>query len=189
MSIEVRSHTDYARTAWKNGGGVTHEVAIAPEGGTWDDFAWRISCAEVSASGPFSAFPGVDRVILLVRGGEMVLTVDGVPHRLAAFEPLSFAGECVTSCEITTPTVDLNVMTRRGRARAEVAVVVATERIEVAPGPGALIVVALTDGVVVSASEASPVRLSTTDAVVCPEGESVAFRDGTVAVIRLTMLA
>lgn len=186
MSAEVRSHTDYARTVWKNGGGVTHEIAKAPPDAAWEDFAWRISCAEVSASGPFSAFPGVDRVILLVRGGEMVLTVDGVVHRLVAFEPLSFAGESVSSCEVSTPTLDINVMTRRGRMRACVAVVVADVHTDIAADPGTLMVLlALTDGVAVSGSDCPARRLDATDTVFCPGGESVAVEGGTVAVIRL----
>src|SRR5665811_1616202 len=56
---------------WRNGGGVTREVvasgASVASGGSGGsdprDFDWRISIADVSRPGPFSAFPGVDRVI------------------------------------------------------------------------------------------------------------------------------
>jgi len=40
---------------WKNGGGETLELAIAPAGAGLEDFAWRISSARVGAAGPFSA--------------------------------------------------------------------------------------------------------------------------------------
>ena len=46
---------------WRNGGGTTHEI--------WrdaDDYALRVSCAEVTASGPFSQFPGFRRWTFLL---------------------------------------------------------------------------------------------------------------------------
>ncbi len=48
---------------WKNGLGRTRELAIQPPGAGMDDFLWRVSVAEVETAAPFSAFPGVDRVI------------------------------------------------------------------------------------------------------------------------------
>ena len=50
---------------WKNGGGETAEIAVSPAGAGFDDFDWRISTAIVAQSGPFSGFPGVDRVLTL----------------------------------------------------------------------------------------------------------------------------
>ena len=51
---------------WKNGGGETLELAIAPAGAGLEDFAWRISSARVGAAGPFSACAGVDRSLALL---------------------------------------------------------------------------------------------------------------------------
>lgn len=59
---------------WKNGGGETAEVLCHPAGAAFDDFDWRISTARVDRSGPFSAFPGVDRVLTVLEGDTMVLT-------------------------------------------------------------------------------------------------------------------
>ncbi|WP_344323995.1 HutD family protein, partial [Kitasatospora putterlickiae] len=42
-------------TAWRNGGGVTREVAGHPVGSGLDDFRWRVSLADVASAGPFSA--------------------------------------------------------------------------------------------------------------------------------------
>lgn len=64
-----------AAAVWKNGGGVTREIAVFPEGAGMDDFVWRASLAEVAADGPFSAFPGIDRTITLAEGAGMDLTV------------------------------------------------------------------------------------------------------------------
>ena len=38
---------------WRNGGGVTREVAVDGPGA--QDFEWRISIADVNEPGPFSA--------------------------------------------------------------------------------------------------------------------------------------
>jgi environmental stress-induced protein Ves len=39
------------RMPWKNGGGVTTEIAIAPTGATLEDFDWRVGTAQVDAAG------------------------------------------------------------------------------------------------------------------------------------------
>ncbi|MFF2662370.1 HutD family protein [Kitasatospora sp. NPDC058032] len=117
-------------TAWRNGGGVTREVAGEPAAGGPDDFRWRVSLADVATAGPFSAFPGVDRVITVVEGPGMALTVDGTEHLVdAPFRPFAFSGDAATNCRLLGgPLVDFNVMTRRGHATADL---VLTER----PGP------------------------------------------------------
>ncbi|MEW1644962.1 MULTISPECIES: HutD family protein [unclassified Streptomyces] len=107
-----------ARTAvpWKNGGGVTREIACWPEGAGMSDFVCRVSLAEVAADGPFSAFPDVDRTLTVVEGAGMDLTVDG-ERRLVdtRFEPRDFRGDVPTDCVLLDgPVVNLNVMWRRG---------------------------------------------------------------------------
>ena len=68
---------DRVPVPWKNGGGVTREVAAFPDGAGFDDFLWRISMAEVRADGPFSVFPGVDRVLAVLEG-RLRLAVEGL---------------------------------------------------------------------------------------------------------------
>ncbi|MEG1056294.1 MAG: HutD family protein, partial [Janthinobacterium sp.] len=51
---------------WKNGGGSTREIVCFPPGAGMDSFAWRISVATISQAGPFSAFAGIDRQIMLL---------------------------------------------------------------------------------------------------------------------------
>ena len=43
-------------------------------------FDWRVSLADVTADGPFSAFPGIDRTLTVVEGAGMDLVVDGEHH-------------------------------------------------------------------------------------------------------------
>lgn len=115
---------EYHRMPWKNGSGSTREVAAAPVGAPLPDFDWRVSIADVGAEGPFSAFPGVDRVLTLIGGPGITLAVDGTEHRLAAHAPFAFSGDSAVSCRLPGgPTRNVNVMTRRGRATASVRIV------------------------------------------------------------------
>lgn len=105
---------------WKNGGGSTTEIAIEPPDAGFDDFLWRISLATISADGPFSVFPGVDRTLALVEGHGVTLEIDGLEKTmLCADDPvISFAGESVVQARLNRgATTDFNVMTRRGRCR------------------------------------------------------------------------
>jgi len=110
---------------WKNGGGTTRTIAVSPPDASLDDFDWRISIAEVVSSGDFSRFPGIDRTILLLDGAGMMLHInhDGILPITALFEPYTFSGDDVARAELVNgSTRDFNVMTRRGRAHAEVTV-------------------------------------------------------------------
>ena len=108
---------------WKNGAGLTREIATHPQAGI-DDFDWRLSVAEVTRDGPFSTFPGIDRQIALLRGAGMrlVCAEGGLDHRLDhRGDPFAFAGELPVQAHlIAGATSDFNVMTRRGRWQAEV---------------------------------------------------------------------
>jgi len=108
---------------WKNGAGTTREIAVEPAGAGTDDFDWRLSLAEVDRDAPFSAFPGVDRCIVLLRGAGMALQADGAAsaHDLRPLQPWSFPGERAIAARLLAgPCSDFNVMTRRGRWRADV---------------------------------------------------------------------
>lgn len=111
---------------WKNGAGLTREIAAGPPDANLHDFDWRLSVAELARGAPFSAFAGIDRHIVVLRGAGMALCDEtGVLVRdLRPFEPWAFAGERALNAQLPAgPCQDLNVMTRRGAWRAEVAVV------------------------------------------------------------------
>ena len=102
--------------------GVTHDVAVFPDGAGDEDFLWRASLATIAAAGPFSSFPGVDRALLLLTG-ELVIEVGGAIERLRPGAPaLNFAGEdCVSAAPIGGACTVLNIMTRRGAMSARLA--------------------------------------------------------------------
>lgn len=112
------------RVRWKNDGGWTTEIARSPADDGNNDFRWRISIAEIERDGPFSAFPGVERDLLLLDGNGIELDIDDAePVRLARrFERAHFPGEASIHCRLLAgPTRDFNVMARRDTVRAEVA--------------------------------------------------------------------
>lgn len=116
-------HKSRRGTPWKNGGGTTAEVVRAPQRASLSDFTWRVSIAEVTRDGPFSEFAGVDRIIMVIAGAGMVLSVDGVEYRVEPMRPFNFSGDEATMARlIDGPTRDINVMTRRQLSSAALTV-------------------------------------------------------------------
>ncbi|MFI5828939.1 HutD family protein [Streptomyces sp. NPDC051578] len=169
---------------WKNGGGVTREIAAWPEGAGMEDFLWRASLADVSADGPFSAFPGVDRTLTLAEGAGMDLTIGGVRRVVdERFAPQRFPGDRPTQCRLLGgPVVNFNVMYRREAVEAEVAVVRGDVVLAVPPR-ATLLVVALDAPAVLG----DRLRLGPYDAaLVTGPGNRTLRADGRAAVVRLT---
>lgn len=103
---------------WKNGGGVTVEIAVFPENASVDNFDWRISTATVASDGPFSVFTGIDRTLSVLEGDGIILSVEGLADQELKDEtsPFSFPADSPTSAKLLGSAItDLNVMTRRGR--------------------------------------------------------------------------
>jgi uncharacterized protein len=114
--MEILRAIDYRQVRWKNGGGLTREVFVQWNDANQTAWDWRISMADVLASGPFSQFPGIDRSIAVLEGRGLRLTFP--PEQAVILDlssqPFAFAGEADVMCEaIRGPTLDLNVMTLR----------------------------------------------------------------------------
>jgi environmental stress-induced protein Ves len=106
---------------WKNGGGVTREVAVWPQGAGLDDFLWRVSIAEVASAGPFSRFDGIDRTLAILEGRMALAFEDRAVELDTVSTPFAFPGDVACSgTPIGGAVIDLNVMTRRGWVRASV---------------------------------------------------------------------
>lgn len=127
---------DLVDRPWKNGGGVTRQIAAGPEGADLNVFDWRLSLATVEAAGPFSTFTGVDR-LMMVLDGELELDIAGVGlKRLTPESPaMEFPGDAaVAALSPRAPVTDINLMVRRGlhtasleRRRAEPAAAVVSQ--------------------------------------------------------------
>lgn len=119
--MQVLPGSGYRRVPWRNGAGETAEIVLHPADATADAFDWRVSMAPVVADGPFSRFPGIDRILTVIEGDGLALAIDGAPPVTLGREPFAFSGDLPCEARLAAgPIVDLNVMTRRGVWRAEV---------------------------------------------------------------------
>lgn len=120
--MEIIRYASLKTMPWANGGGVSRQIAAAPaaDGG----LDWRISIAEVAKAGPFSPMPGMDRIITVIDGELIALTVDGAEQALEKFRPFRFSGDSDTSAALPTGTLkDLNLITRRGAFKGYAAII------------------------------------------------------------------
>lgn len=121
--VEIRRRASFTATRWKNGGGVTHEAIRVPASG--DRFRWRVSVAEIAASGPFSDFTGYQRKMVLLAGSGLRLHFqDGGRSELRRPGDLvEFDGAQAVQCElIAGPCADLNLIAANGVEVEEVCV-------------------------------------------------------------------
>lgn len=112
----------YRRTPWKNGGGVTIDIADAyapgAEPGGWSGMLWRLGRTRIVAPGPFSDLSGYDRILTVIGGRGLVLEVEGgAPLDVRApFRPVRFRGEDrITSRLEAGPVAVLNLIADRKR--------------------------------------------------------------------------
>ena len=110
-AVKVWRAADYVRMPWKNGGGSTEEIT-RDAGLGLDGFGWRLSIADIGESGGFSTFAGYQRIITVIQGAGMVLTVDGEEQRgLLPLQPFAFSGESQVSCTLLDgPIRDFNLI-------------------------------------------------------------------------------
>lgn len=94
---------------WRNGGGVTRELLAWPTGAAWH---CRISVADITRDGAFSAFPGVERWFAVTEGHgvELNFAAGRVPLSRGS-DPCRFDGAAAPGCRLLAgPTRDLNLM-------------------------------------------------------------------------------
>jgi environmental stress-induced protein Ves len=121
MKIRLLPANEYRRERWKNGLGWTREIERYPSDA--EPWVWRVSIAEVDKDGPFSAFPGCDRELVLLTGEGMRLLFDD--GETAVLNPPHdrhrFAGERALRAELLNgPTHDFNVIWRRDSLQTQV---------------------------------------------------------------------
>lgn len=119
-SVAVIRVADRRRVPWKNGAGVTEEIAADTETSR-DQPIWRISLADLgTAPSAFSAFDGTDRIFTVVGDREVALEWPSDSDSVAPWHPRAFAGEDPPRCTPAGATSALNVMTDRTAAAATV---------------------------------------------------------------------
>ncbi|HVE07255.1 MAG TPA: HutD family protein [Paraburkholderia sp.] len=200
MQIALIPAASLVATPWKNGGGVTREIAAYPQGAALDAFGWRVSVADVAQPGPFSRFAGIDRTLVLLEGSGMLLDERGdsgdrgnaSPRTHALTKPLDiarFAGETAIDARLVDgATRDFNLMVRRGAASGHV---------EIWRGAGThsvtadtLLLFCATGPLRVTPGAAAPVALATSDTLRIDHAQALHCTcegTGTVLAVRLEL--
>jgi environmental stress-induced protein Ves len=113
MTINILRSESYRLQPWKNGKGMTAEIARFPSN-TDSDFLWRFSMADIHESGAFSHFPGMTRTLVLLEGSPIVLshTQSIDVKKLDLLEPYFFDGSWDTSAVVKSAGKDFNLISR-----------------------------------------------------------------------------
>jgi environmental stress-induced protein Ves len=98
IQITALDAAAFRHMPWKNGGGVTIDIAVTMlpgfEPGSWEGIVWRFSRTAIVTPGAFSDLSGYDRQLMLVAGKGLVLgTPVGEIDVRQPFRPVRFAGE------------------------------------------------------------------------------------------------
>jgi environmental stress-induced protein Ves len=111
LSLKIVAADGVAPQPWRNGGGQTRELFAWPTGADW---RLRLSLADITQDGPFSAFAGVERWFAVLSGAGVRLGFAGQWASLTPqSEPIRFEGAAAPDCRlIDGPTRDLNLMLR-----------------------------------------------------------------------------
>jgi environmental stress-induced protein Ves len=166
--MKILRRAGYRRMPWKNGGGVTEEIAREPPEG---DFGWRLSMARIDAPGPFSDFSGYTRVMALLEGAGLTLQAPGERDRILrrAGDWTRFDGSLAIHCSLHAGScTDLNLMVRKD-LRFEAGVETLGGALPLRPEGNRLIVVALDDFSI--KGDANNLSLSALDTLLLDGGE------------------
>jgi environmental stress-induced protein Ves len=164
----------YMRTPWKNGGGITTDIAF-------DGDVWRFSRTPITVAGPFSDYSGFDRLQVLVGGSGLVLqTPAGEIDVRRPFRPVRFTGETSIVSRLEAGPVEvINLMGDRSKVRIDLAVLEAGQQRRLGPGihiaycPEALAVLHLA-GAAYELQANSSIRIENIDGVAtCDSGRIV----------------
>lgn len=119
-------HTEGRIVPWANGLGTSREIILEPAGPLQDSsqWLWRVATTRIKADCPFSLSPGLDRIIVLLKGNGFELShASAPPQKVSApFGSLHFGGDWHTSCRLIDGPVEvLNVMAFRDQVGCSIA--------------------------------------------------------------------
>lgn len=177
----------YRRTPWKNGGGVTIDIAGAYRPGAdpagWDGMIWRFGRTRIERPGPFSDLSGYDRILAVAEGRGLVLHPEGrapLDARLP-FAPVRFAGEWKIASELTQgPVGVINLIADRASCAIDLTFPAEGSAAGVAGTP--CIVLALDDCVLAIGAQPMPVKRDFALQFASAAPIEISLRSGRVAI-------
>ena len=119
MKATLISKQQFKVMPWKNGSGVTAEIAIDPPGSDFREaqFNWRLSSARIDDENQFSKFPGYDRILTVLSGQGLILN----NQELGPFEIFEFQGEDGIECSLIENSVeDLGLIFKRDKYKCSI---------------------------------------------------------------------
>jgi environmental stress-induced protein Ves len=154
---------------WKNGGGLTTEIASGAARADDQAWSWRISVADVGATGAFSAFPGIDRTIAVVHGNGMDLQFeDGRMVPLELNQPVDFDGDAIVTGILRGEAIrDFNVMVDRRYYCATLRVIRGSGEVSPATSAGSVVVIHMLDGACTARTASAEETLSVEETMIC----------------------
>lgn len=171
--MQIIRKSSFTAVPWKNGGGITHEAIRVPATGS--TFRWRVSVAQIDASGPFSNFAGYQRRMVLLRGSGVRLTFDGSHHQdlRAAGDLAAFGGAVATRCELLDgPCTDFNLMVSDSLPGWTAAVESLREPRELQSSQGTLLIFPITGPVSLEYQNGEATTLNEWDLAVLTPGDA-----------------
>lgn len=119
-TTEIMRFAELTEHPWKNGGGITREIAGASVGGAR---VWRLSLADVARDGAFSVFAEYVRVLTVVQGEGMMLQHNGGSIDARPWRPVRFSGALPIDAELKSgASTNLNLMFNPDYCEGDVAV-------------------------------------------------------------------
>ena len=119
MIEQFFSRDTITESPWKNGGGVTREVAKSPSQAPF----WRLSIATVDQEGPFSSFVNLDRILTVIEGKGMVLEHKNGDLVADLHIPVHFSGsDAINGLLPNGPIQDFNLIFDGSKLAADVSV-------------------------------------------------------------------
>jgi environmental stress-induced protein Ves len=179
----------YRRTPWKNGGGVTVDIAdaYAPGAlpGSWNGMLWRLGRTVIAAPGPFSDLSGYDRILTVIGGHGLILVIAGAAALdvREPFRPVRFRGEDrIVSRLEAGPVAVLNLIADRAH---DIDVAILSGGAALQLNAAINIVYALEDGAVAIGPEHCPLGADHALRIDGPE-ETLRVRTGRFALARIS---
>jgi hypothetical protein len=177
----------FRHTPWKNGGGVTIDIAesqlpgFAP--GSWEGMVWRFGRTAIVTPGPFSDLGGFDRQQVLVSGSGLVLeTPSGEIDVRQPFKPVRFAGETAIVSRLEAGPVEVvNLLGDRSRVSIDLGCLAAGATLS-CPAGVHIVYAAATSCDLVIGGDACAIAAGHALRIDAGESFSVASRSGTAIV-------